>query len=60
MKKSVFIIIFLISINLGFSQTNDENYKSLLTEFLNVQGGLKTFDSTQMKTVITTPYTTKQ
>lgn len=46
MKKSIFIIIFLISINLGFSQTNDENYKSLLTEFLNVQGGLKTFDST--------------
>ena len=46
MKKSTFAIIFLFFINLGFSQTNDDNYKSLLTEYLNVQGSLTTFDAT--------------
>ena len=46
MKKSVFAILFLLFINLGFSQTNDDNYKSLLTEYLNIQGSLKTFDAT--------------
>jgi len=33
MKKSIFALIFLFSINLGFSQ--DDNYKNLLNEFLN-------------------------
>ena len=46
MKKSVFAIIFLLFINLGFSQTNDDNYKGLLTEYLDKQGSLKTFDAT--------------
>ena len=44
MKKSLFTLIFLFSINLGFSQ--DDNYKNLLTEFLNTQGNIQTFDST--------------
>nr|MBC8399571.1 hypothetical protein [Flavobacteriales bacterium] len=44
MKKSLFALIFLFSINLGFSQ--DDNYKNLLTEFLNAQGNIQTFDST--------------
>ena len=44
MKKSVFAIIFLLFINLGFSQ--DDNYKSLLTEFLYSQGSIETFDAT--------------
>jgi galactitol-specific phosphotransferase system IIC component len=44
MKKSIFTLIFLFSINLGFSQ--DDNYKNLLTDFLNAQGNIQTFDST--------------
>tara|TARA_B100000780_G_scaffold60653_1_gene38989 strand:- start:2363 stop:2797 length:435 start_codon:yes stop_codon:yes gene_type:complete len=44
MKKSIFALIFLFSINLGFSQ--DDNYKNLLNEFLNAQGNIQTFDAT--------------
>ena len=44
MKKSLFTIIFLLSVNLGFSQ--DDNYKNLLTEYLNSQGTIQTFDAT--------------
>ena len=44
MKKSLFTVIFLLFINLGFSQ--DDNYKSLLTEFLYAQGGIEPFDAT--------------
>ena len=44
MKKSLFTLIFLFSINLGFSQ--DDNYKNLLTDFLNAQGNIQTFDAT--------------
>ena len=44
MKKSIFALLFLFSINLGFSQ--DDNYKNLLSEFLNSQGNIQTFDAT--------------
>jgi len=44
MKKSLFTIIFLLSVNLGFSQ--DDNYKNLLTEYLNSQGTIQTFYAT--------------
>ena len=44
MKKSLFTIIFLLSVNLGFSQY--DNYKNILTEYLNSQGTIQTFDAT--------------
>ena len=43
MKKTLFTITLLFSINLGFSQ--DDNYKNLLTEYLNSQGTIETFDT---------------
>mgnify|MGYP001391857464 CR=1 FL=1 len=43
MKKYLFTITLLFSINLGFSQ--DDNYKNLLTEYLNSQGTIETFDT---------------
>lgn len=44
MKKTLYTLIFLLSVNLGFSQ--DDNYKNLLTDFLSAQGNIQTFDST--------------
>ena len=44
MKKTLYTLIFLLSVNLGFSQ--DDNYKNLLTDFLSAQGYIQTFDST--------------
>ena len=43
MKKILFTSILLLSIIHGYSQ--DDNYKNLLTEYLNSQGTIETFDS---------------
>lgn len=43
MKKSIFVIAFILLFNSGYSQS--ENYKDVLLEYMEVQGSLDTFNA---------------
>lgn len=43
MKKSIFVIAFILLFNSAYSQS--ENYKDVLLEYMEVQGSLDTFNS---------------
>lgn len=43
MKKSIFVIAFILLFNSGYSQS--ENYKDVLLEYMEVQGSLDTFNT---------------